>query len=155
MRFLTQQTIVIVFTSVFMLSTSLASEHNHDIPPQTDNLLNEGKKWQIDNSLHEGMSRIKQSMQSKVSAIHDKTFEPDQYKALAAEIDMHLTYLFENCKLSKDADAQLHVLLFKVIEGKEQMRASTEQRAGAVTIIKTLQLYPKYFDDKNWQPLQH
>ena len=155
MRLFTPRTLMIVLSSFFMVSTSLASEHNHDKPYQTDSQLIDGKKWQIDSSLHEGMNRIKHSMQSKLSSIHEKTFEPAQYKALAAEIDMHLTYLFENCKLSKDADAQLHILLFKVIEGKEQMRASTEQRAGAVTIIKTLKLYPKYFDDKNWQPLQH
>ena len=155
MRLFTPRTIMIVLTSLFMVSTSLASEHSHEAPTQNGSQLNDGKKWQIDSSLHEGMNRIKHSMQSKLSSIHEKTFDPAQYEALAAEIDMHLTYLFENCKLSKDADAQLHVLLFKIIEGKEQMRASTKQRAGAVTIVKTLQLYPKYFDDKNWQPLEH
>jgi hypothetical protein len=117
--------------------------------------LNQGAKWPIDASLHKGMRNIKSSIEANISPIHTKQFTSPQYQALASEIKIHLVYLFENCKLPTEADAQLHTLLFKVMQGNEQMQKGDNQRGGAIEIIKALQQYPQYFDDKNWQALKH
>jgi len=135
-----------------------ASEHkhnNHHNSQQELMKLDQGKKWPIDASLHIGMSKIKNSMETNISPIHSKKFTTPQYHALASEIKTHLVYLFENCKLPTDADAQLHLLLFKIMQGSEQMHEADNQRSGAVEIIKALQQYPQYFDDKNWQSIKH
>ena len=117
--------------------------------------LNQGQKWAIDTSLHTGMTRIKASMEKNINAIHDETFKAEQYSVLAKELQNHLNYLFIHCKLPSDADAQLHILLITVMQGAEQMQATSEQRQGAIKIIKALQKYPKYFKDDNWQDLVH
>jgi hypothetical protein len=129
-------------------------ESHHEEKQQTIK-LNKGSKWQIDSSLHIGMSNIKTSIENNITEIHHKKFTREQYTGLSVEINSHLSYLFKHCKLPKDADAQLHVLLFKVMQGNEQMQSATNQRSGAIKIIKALQQYPQYFDDKNWQALQH
>lgn len=153
-----------LLTTAFLLGglmTTLptsASEHKHDnhhSAQQEMMKLNQGEKWPIDTSLHTGMSKIKHSMETNISPIHNKQFTTPQYHTLANEVKTHLVYLFENCKLPTDADAQLHILLFKIMQGSEQMHETENQRAGAIEIIKALQQYPQYFDDKNWQALKH
>ena len=149
---------VLVITGIMTTPPALASEHKHDKhhSVQQEMLkLNQGVKWPIDASLHTGMRKIKTSMETNISPIHTKQFTSTQYQILANEIKTHLVYLFENCKLPAEADAQLHVLLFKIMQGSEQMHQGDKQRGGAIEIIKALQQYPQYFDDKNWQALKH
>jgi len=136
-------------------ATASEHKHNHHGAQQEMMQLEQGKKWPIDDSLHIGMSKIKDSLEANISPIHHKKFTTSQYHALASEVKTHLVYLFENCKLPTDADAQLHLLLFKVMQGSELMSEDVNQRAGAIEIIKALQQYPQYFDDKNWQALKH
>ena len=150
--------IALTFSGVMISLPTLASEHKHDSHhnAQQEMLkLNQGIKWPIDASLHTGMSKIKNAVETNISPIHTKQFTSPQYQALASEIKIHLGYLFENCKLPAEADAQLHTLLFKVMQGSEQMHKGDEQRGGAIKIIKALQQYPQYFDDNNWQVLKH
>jgi len=151
--------IIALTFSGFMISLpTVASEHKHDShhSAQQEMLkLNQGEKWPIDASLHTGMNKIKTSMESNITPIHTKEFTPSQYQILANEIKTHLVYLFENCKLPTEADAQLHILLFKVMQGNEQMQKGDNQRGGAIEIVKALQQYRQYFDDKNWQALKH
>lgn len=149
--------------SLFILSYSpismaMTDEHTHDSAHKEQSKviqLNHGKKWEIDSSLHIGMTNIKISFEKNISPIHYKKFTNEQYNALAKEIDKQLTYLFENCKLPKNADEQLHTLLFSIIQGNNKMKSAENPRTGAIEIIKTLQQYPQYFDDKNWQSLKH
>lgn len=150
--------LVFVLTGLMSIPPATASEHKHGNHHKTQQemlQLDQGKKWPIDASLHTGMSRIKTSMEANISPIHTKDFTVEQYAALSNEIKIHLVYLFENCKLPAKADAQLHTLLFKVMQGSEQMQSPENPRAGAIEIIKALQQYPQYFDDKNWQALKH
>jgi hypothetical protein len=149
--------IALTFSGFIASLPTVASEHKHDNhhSKQAMMKLNNGEKWPIDASLHKGMKGIKESMEANISPIHYKKFTSEQYQALANEIKIQLVYLFENCKLPAKADAQLHTLLFKVMQGSEQMYKGDNQRGGAIEIIKALQQYPQYFDDKNWQALKH
>jgi len=150
-------TIILLISGLITTQQVSASEHKHDNhhSQQAMMQLNHGEKWPIDASLHKGMNSIKSSMEANISAIHYKNFKSKQYQTLANEIKVHLVYLFENCKLPTDADAQLHILLFKIMQGNKQMQELGDQRSGAIEIIKALQQYPQYFDDSNWQTLKH
>ncbi len=142
-----------------MVTTSaIASEHDHSHgqeSAQQSMQLDQGKKWPIDASLHSGMSKIKTSMEENISEIHNNQFTSAQYKSLAGNIDAQLAYLFKNCKLPEDADAQLHIFLFNIMQASKQMQSPNNQRSGAIKTIKTLQKYPHYFNDTNWQALKH
>lgn len=139
-------------------ASAVASEqaHSHEQESTHQKIqLNQGKKWPIDASLHIGMSKIKTSIEESISEIHHKKFSEAQYKALADKVDAQLAYLFKNCKLPAAADAQLHILLFDIMQASRQMQSSDNPRSGAITTIKALQKYPHYFDDKDWQVLKH
>ena len=163
---------LVVFTTMQLLTINsvMASEAEHSHEHQSENSksqqsspevtlasmqLNQGHKWAIDTSLHIGMTRIKTSMENNITAIHNKTFQAKQYSVLATELQRHLSYLFSHCKLPKAADEQLHTLLFSIMAGKAQMSDPGNERTGAIKVIKSLQQYPQFFDDKKWQDLQH
>ena len=151
----------LISTCLLLIGTTVttsvvASEHDHNHEQASTHQtiqLNQGEKWPIDASLHIGMSEIKNSIEDNIAEIHHKKFTNLQYKSLAGKIDDQLAYLFENCKLPAGADAQLHILLFDIMQASKQMQSSDNPRAGAITTIKVLQKYPHYFDDKEWQAL--
>ncbi len=150
----------LLLLGAIVTTSAIASEHEHEHNHSKVSLLqsmklDQGKKWLIDASLHKGMSRIKTSMKEHINEIHNNEFTIAQYKSLAGKIDVQLAYLFKNCKLPKDADAQLHILLFNIMQASKQMQLPNSPRSGAINTIKALQEYPHYFDDKNWQPLKH
>ena len=144
---------VLCSTSHFSL---LAQEHQHHHEQQDAELvLNHGEKWSIDASLHLGMTRIKDDLKQNLDLIHYDKFTHEQFNSLALKLDRHLSFLFENCKLEPKADAQLHILLARIMSGVDTMKHADNKKPGAVAIIKALQDYPKYFNDANWQPIVH
>ncbi|WP_417666115.1 hypothetical protein [Pseudidiomarina sp.] len=141
---------------VLQLSTVIAQEHEHD--GQTHKLeleLNQGKRWTIDESLHIGMTSLKREIEINLEAIHNNQFSAVQYQELAGSLNDHLNFLFKNCKLEPKADAQLHILLARIMNGVEQIKSDDNQKQGVVLIIQSLQEYPVYFEDSNWQSLKH
>ena len=132
-----------------------AVEHTHEHDGQSELKLNHNKKWQIDNSLHIGMNGIKKEIMMNLDAIHYDKFSQKQYITIARKIDSQLSYLFKNCKLPPQADAQLHILLANIMQGSELMKSSEAPKQGAIKIIQSLNDYPQYFNDPAWQGLKH
>lgn len=129
-----------------------ASEHHHE-QNNSQLVLNQGEKWEIDDSLHVGMSGIKQEIIKNLDEIHHERFTKQQYADLVVTLDKLLAFLFENCKLPPLADAQLHILLANVMQGVDKMKNSENKKQGAILIIQSLKTYPVYFNDPNWQGL--
>ncbi|GLX79578.1 hypothetical protein tinsulaeT_29180 [Thalassotalea insulae] len=133
-----------------------AEEHQHHHQQQTAELaLNHGEKWSIDESLHIGMTNIKNDISANLALIHQQKFTAKQYQGLALGLEKHLSFLFENCQLAPQADAQLHILLADIMQGVAQMKHSDNGKPGAVLIIQALKNYPQYFADPRWQNLAH
>lgn len=153
--------ILIAFTLTFILSIFanhkvIAAEHEHHHEENKEKLsLNQGNKWPIDKSLHIGMTNIKNEIANNLQNIHHEQFTDEQYAMLAATLDKQLSFLFANCQLPPLADAQLHTLLAKVMQGVDTIKHSNNKKQGAVLIIQALKDYPEYFADPNWQSLIH
>ncbi len=132
-------------------------EHGHVDPDKAlaSLTLNNGKPWQTDASLRTGMTAIRDQLQAAVKPIHAKTYSPDDYKALAAGIDKEIGGIVANCKLPKDADDQLHLVLTQITAGTELMKKDGDRMAGAVRVIQGLTAYGKFFDHPDWKPLEH
>ncbi|SEL85981.1 hypothetical protein SAMN05216262_1276 [Colwellia chukchiensis] len=157
----------VLITTVLMLTVPvLAQTHNHEQHKSHQHqdhhdhntaalTLDNGKKWPIDESLHLGMNNIKSALVANIDAIHYDKFSALQYQALAKQLDQQLHYLFEHCQLPADADAQLHILLAKVMRASATMKSNQDQKQGAVAVIQALQDYPRYFNDPQWQDLVH
>lgn len=127
-----------------------AAEHHHQ-QNNSQLVLNQGEKWVIDDSLHVGMTNIKQEIIKNLDEIHHERFTKQQYADLVVILDKHLTFLFENCKLPPRADAQLHLLLANVMRGVDKMKNSENKKQGAILIVQSLKMYPVYFNDPNWK----
>lgn len=90
--------------------------------------MNEGKKWPIDESLHIGMTAIKNHITSNLNDIHYDRFSDAQYSQLAVDLNIQLSYLFKHCKLPPQADAQLHILLAKVMKGVNEIKQTGDKK---------------------------
>lgn len=131
-----------------------ANTHSHGGPGTSIELvLNNGAKWEADEALRRGMADVRNDMTAALPRIHGGEFTPAEYAELAAKIDGLITYLVENCKLTPEADEQLHVVLVEFMDGAAAMKSDVDQSQGAVKIIQALDVYPEYFDHPGWQPL--
>ena len=115
--------------------------------------LDHGKKWQTDEALRRGMSEIRVAMAEALTPIHENTFTPAQYDALAARTQAQIDYVVGNCKLPEEADNQLHIVLEQIIDGVAGMKAATGRDQGAAKIVRALAQYGDHFDHAGWRPV--
>ncbi len=153
------------FAGVLALVLGLAGchdkghEHEHgtvDPDKAAERLsLNHGQKWQTDAALRAGLTAIRDALQAEVQPIHEKTLSPEGYATLGGRIEKELGTIVASCKLPKDADEQLHLVLVQISTGADQMKKDGDRMGGAVRVIKGLESYAKYFDHPDWKPIEH
>lgn len=147
--------LALLIISHFVAATEQKEAHHHHDVGQKAITLNSGEKWPIDESLHIGMSSIKDKIIRNLDDIHYNRLSDKQYSLLALALDKQLAYLFENCKLPPQADAQLHTLLAQIAQGVGKIKQENNKKQGAILIINALKEYPKYFNDPDWLALAH
>ena len=130
--------------------------HAHDMEKPVQLTLDHGKKWATDDSLRQGMSRIRDALNAELPAIHSGKAAAEQYQALAQKVNDQLAFMVKNCKLEPKADAVLHLILADIIAGADIMQAQQggEAHRGAVKIVHALENYAGYFDHPGWQGLK-
>ncbi len=85
-----------------------------------------------------------------------KRWATARYGELAETVRGQVAYMVENCKLSAEADAQLHLIIAQLLAGADAMSgAPAGQRDGAVTVVGALGDYATYFADDSFKPLEH
>lgn len=126
------------------------ADHEHHAAHELELSDNDGHKWATDESLRQGMDSILQSFQSRLPGFREKTLEVAQYEALADDVEGQLVFMFNNCDLPPDADAQLHRLLAFITGAVSDLRSEGEKRNGMMSLHKALDAYPAYFDHPGW-----
>lgn len=159
------QIAAIITTTVFLSTAShavLAEDHNHDhshshAAAPAKLALNNGQKWATDDSLRQGMSRIRDALATDLQSIHSGKATEKQYRALAKKIDEQITAMVNNCKLDPKADAMLHIILGEIIAGADAMREKngSEASKGAEKIARALEDYGSYFNHPAWHGVMH
>lgn len=131
------------------------SHHSHGGENAPQLTLDHGKKWVTDDSLRQGMSRIRDAIKTDLHAIHTGKFTAEQYQALAQKVNDQLAFMVKNCKLEPRADTVLHIILADIIAGADIIKAHQGEEAhqGVVKIYNALQSYAAYFDHPGWQGL--
>lgn len=149
----------IVVSVLMFIQPALAEEHHHHESSENTKLtLDSGKKWETDAPLRGGMLGIKTALEAKISDIHEKKATKAQYLELSNAIMKNVNSIFENCKLTAQADAQLHIVLAQIMDGASTMKNASkvsEMRKGAVKVIQALDQYSEHFNHPNWTPLKH
>lgn len=139
-------------------SAAVAAQESHDHDGHaaaTPLKLDNGKKWQTDAPLRNGMEGIRKDLTAALPAIHQGTLPAKQYDLLANKINGHVEYVVKNCKLTPEADAQLHVVLGRIAQGVEAMKTADHRQEGAAQIAQALDVYGDYFQHPNWRPVAH
>ena len=115
--------------------------------------LNNGKKWATDDNLRQGMASIRDALAAELPAIHSGKASVAQYQALAEKVNDQITFMVQNCKLDKNADTMLHLILAELTAGADAMASQKNSNAshqGAEKIAHALEEYAAYFDHPGW-----
>jgi len=141
-------------------NSALAADHGHSHESHASHAqeapkltLNNGKQWETDGNLRKGMSLIRDALAADLHAIHSGKATAQQYKALAQKTNDQLAFMVKNCKLDKNVDAMLHLVLADIIAGADAMAGKdiSEARKGAEKIAEALDNYGIYFAHPGWQ----
>jgi len=139
--------------------TDSAQHHNHH---DADLRLNQGKKWETDKALRDGMKNIRSATDNAMRSAHaspEHHLDKQQAVRLAEQVNQQVEHIFAECKLSAEADAVLHGLLADMLQATQLLkhpggsdRHSVQQvrLQALLSLQKSLALYPQYFNDSEW-----
>ena len=113
-------------------------------------LLNEGEKWQIDETLRLAMTNVRDAMAKAQPAIMQNTITAAEYNVLAGHINQQISTIVSESQLTREASENFYAILLDLVDGSDMMRRAGMQREGALKIITALQRYPEYFDHRDW-----
>ncbi len=136
--------------------TSMADhQHSHGQSEHTASglSLDHGQKWKTDVPLRKGMQSISDAVMNSVPAYHHDTLNKADAEQLASHINDQVNYLIANCKLEPGADATLHVLIGELLTAATKVSSEPSSPQGMPHLVKTLQLYPDYFEHQGWNKI--
>ena len=139
---------LIVGAAVLLAVPALAADgpfwHAH-AAQEASLVLDQGRKWQTDAPLREGMAKIRAALEKGA-----------EHGALAGAVKGEVGLIVQNCRLEPAADAQLHLVLIQVMAGAEAMEGKVEgesRHAGGQRIARALNAYGKHFYHPGWRDL--
>lgn len=145
--------IVMLLGLAAMATPAVEPGHHHE-PADTPQLhLKNGQKWPTDTSLRQGMAHIRETLTPSLPAIQQDKLAAGDYEQLATKIDSEVAFIVQNCRLEKEADAMLHVVLAKLMAGTNAMAGKDKQlsrQGGAMQVVQALKDYGDYFAHPGW-----
>lgn len=130
-------------------------DHSAHQAAETQHLkLNHGKKWATDANLRLGMERIRDALSADMAAIHSGKMPAKQYQGLVQKVNDQISFMVQNCKLDKEADAVLHLVLAELVSGADAISAADDDHSrhlGVEKILHGLNDYATYFEHPGWQ----
>lgn len=127
--------------------------HHATPPPQPE----AGQRWATDAPLRKGMAEIRAAVGALQHYEHGH-IGPEQATTLATRVEGQVAYLVANCRLEPQADAALHAIIAKLLQGAAALKADPKDLAAVATLRQALQDYPRQFDDPGWataEPEEH
>lgn len=116
--------------------------------------LNNGKKWATDKPLRNGMRQIAALIAPFADIGDGEGLDPDEAARIANGVRGEVNYLVSNCKLNPKADAALHVLIADMLIGADALSRPAPSSESLRMIREALELYPQYFEDPDWKPME-
>ena len=148
--------------SALFLATALAAlaadphanAHGAEAPVH-EITLDHGRKWATDAPLRDGMTQIREALEQNHEALRKGALGEAQYAQLGATLEKNVASIVANCKLSPEADANLHAVIADLANAADAMRSASamNRTEGAQKAIGAVNLYGRYFDHPGWKPL--
>lgn len=105
--------------------------------------LNHGARWPADAALSEGMQRIRAVALWMQHTQVDGVLSARQSRAAARSIESSVAAIVEHPSRGAAVDANLHLLLGRILSAD-----------GLPQLLDALELYPRYFNDPGWRPME-
>ena len=118
--------------------------------------LDNGRKWEPDSPLRDGMSRIRMLVEPGLASAITGKLDPAQYVALAARVEGEIGYIVANCKLAPEPDEVLHVILAEIVAGTEAMNGKSavhDPRQGLAQVASAVNSYASHFRHPGFEPV--
>ena len=130
-------------------------EHEHAAAPADGDAAaapSSGERFAVDAPLQQGMGKIRAAV---ATLEHHEMghLSDEQVVEPAAEIEAQVQFLIANCKLDAQADAALHGIIGKLLEGAKALKDKPADAAPVAPLRAALAEYPRLFDDSTWVPL--
>lgn len=135
-----------------------ADEHSHGASaeaPAHSITLDKGRRWATDAPLRQGMAEIRAALEKKHPEAARGAMGAADYAALGASIEKNVAFIVANCKLSPEADRNLHVVVAELVGAADDLqgKAQAAPAEGFHKAVRAANLYGRYFDHPGWKPL--
>ena len=117
-------------------------------------MLDNGKPWNTDTALRQGMSRIRDAVRSATPAFKKGKLSRARAKVLAKSIETNVNFMLTNCKLEPMADASLHIILVQLLSAANEIKSDPQTKNGMPRMHEVLGKYPLYFDQPGWKAVE-
>jgi hypothetical protein len=132
--------------------------HSHDAAMPQKLSLNEGRKWATDETLRNGMGRIRALVEPRLGDAHGAKLDAARYSELAKQVETEVGTIVANCKLEPRADAMLHLVIADLLEGAEAMtgkNAKLRPPQGLAKVAVAVNEYGRHFDHPGFKPIRN
>lgn len=138
--------ILILVVLASTLAASPASAHRHAAPEPVAASAANAPRYPADAALRTAMDRVRNAVEAFEHARHGH-MGPEQVRALADHLDAQVARVFQECRLERQADASLHVLLGTLLKGSRALRQAPGDFSPVVAMERALADYARLFDD--------
>lgn len=138
--------------------TTFASEHKHahhhhgetkgNEKKDSALVLNNGKKWAVDETMRENMDKIHTGLVKLLNLEEKKSATNKDYQELHSLIYSSTEKIIENCKMEPMQDQAYHVILEEMFQVAEDLKSETKQKTASQNLISSMVKYMKFFDQK-------
>ncbi len=134
-------------------ATDAHAAHGHEHAHAADAALslNAGEPWQTDEPLRRGMLQIRVASAMLAPAFAAAQLSQPQAAQLAEAVRGSVNTMIAQCQLPADADANLHVILGRLLAAATALENSPLAQEGLPAIQAALQDYGHYFAHPGWQ----
>ena len=149
---------LIVITSVLLACAgpACAAQHAHAPPTAApsrkigDARAAPARGWATDTPLRTGMARIRDSVDALDQTMHGRP-DPSRAGALAGRIETDVSYLITHCRLEPAADAALHGIIARLLQGAAALKRQPADPAPIAALQQALRDYARSFDDPGFK----
>jgi hypothetical protein len=127
-----------------------AHGHKHAHAADAALSLNAGEPWQTDEALRRGMLQIRVASAMLTPAFEAAQLSQPQAAQLAEAVRLTVNTMIAECQLPADADANLHLILGRLLAAAEALETASLAAEGLPAIQAALQDYGHYFAHPGW-----
>lgn len=122
--------------------------HNHEL---TGELAMDGDQpWQTDEPLRRGMTEIRVAIGMLAPAFDARVLSLPQSQQLSEAVRLSVTNIISQCQLTPEADANLHVILGRILVATDVLDFLPLDAGGIPAIQHALEEYGHYFSHAGW-----